>query len=57
MVNAPFLKTGAFDAQGLITVSVRHAIRQLGTLKQEQMRAVEKAICMWLELPFEGGTG
>jgi mRNA-degrading endonuclease toxin of MazEF toxin-antitoxin module len=24
VVNAPFLKTGAFDAQGLVTVSVRH---------------------------------
>lgn len=54
VVNAPFLKTGAFDAQGLVTVSVRHAIRQLGTLTPDEMRAVEKALRLWLELPFEG---
>lgn len=57
VVNAPFLKAGAFDAQGLVTVSVRHAIRQLGTLTQEQMRVVERSICRWLELPFQGGAG
>jgi mRNA interferase MazF len=54
VVNASFLKTGAFDAQGLVTVSVRHAIRQLGTLTREQMGVVEQSICRWLELPFQG---
>ncbi len=53
VVNPSFLKAGAFDAQGLVTVPVRHAIRQLGSLNQEQMRMVEKAICRWLELPCE----
>ena len=50
-VNPPFLKAGAFDTQGLVTVPVRYAIRQLGTLTHQQMRDVEHAICAWLELP------
>ena len=46
-----FLKPGAFDAQGLVTVPVSHAIRPLGRLNTEQMRGVEIAVCRWLELP------
>lgn len=57
VVNPGFLKEGAFDAQGLVTVPARHVIRQLGTLANEQMRVVERAICRWLELPCEGGAG
>ena len=56
VVNASFLKQGAFDTQGLVTVPVRYAIRQLGSLTKEQMRVVERAICKWLELPCEGGA-
>jgi mRNA interferase MazF len=55
VVNASFLKTGAFDAQGLVTVPVGHAIRHLGSLSPDQMRIVGQAICRWLELPCEGG--
>ena len=47
----PFPKQGAFDAQGLVTVGVRHVIRLLGTLSRDQMAMVEYAICTWLELP------
>jgi mRNA interferase MazF len=50
-VPAQFLKTGAFDAQGLVTVPVNRAIRLLGKLKPDQMRGVEVAVCRWLELP------
>ena len=57
VVNAPFLKTGAFDAQGLVTVSVRHAIRRLGALTPEQMHVVEQSICRWLGLPVQGDAG
>jgi mRNA interferase MazF len=52
-VNPSFLKAGAFDAQGLVTIVARHAIRHLGTLAPEQMRAVEQAVCRWLELPCD----
>lgn len=50
-VHPAFLKPGAFDAQGLVTVPVRTAIRQLGLLTPEQMREVERVVCSWLELP------
>jgi len=46
-----FLKPGVFDAQGIVTVPVARAIRSLGSLDAEQMRTVEHAICLWLELP------
>jgi mRNA interferase MazF len=50
----PFLKPGAFDAQGIVTVPAARAIRLLGTLTREQMRRVEEAIAGWLELPLAG---
>jgi mRNA interferase MazF len=50
-VATPFLKTGAFDAQGMVTVPVSRAIRILGTLNSTQMRPVEDAVCRWLALP------
>ena len=56
IVNVPFLKAGAFDAQGLVTIPVRHAIRQLGSLTPDRMRVVEEAICRWLELSCERGA-
>lgn len=53
VVHPAFLKAGAFDAQGLVTVPVRYAIRHLGTLNSDQMRDVERAVCRWLALPCE----
>lgn len=53
-VSTNFLKSGAFDAQGLVTVPVSRAMRMLGRLKDEQMRVVEAAVCRWLELPCQG---
>ena len=46
-----FLRAGAFDAQGLITVPVTLAIRRLGTLNESQIKLVETAVCKWLQLP------
>ena len=57
VVNPVFLKSGAFDAQGLVTVPARHVIRHLGTLTPEQMAPVERAICQWLELPCGDPAG
>jgi mRNA interferase MazF len=51
VVSTAFLKSGAFDAQGLVTVPVSRAIRLLGALNQGDMRLVEKALCRWLQLP------
>ena len=46
-----FLRPGAFDAQGLITVPATLAIRRLGALNESQLKAVEAAVCKWLQLP------
>ena len=51
VVDTRFLKTGAFDAQGLVTIPVSRAIRIIGTLNREQLHIVEIAVCQWLELP------
>jgi mRNA interferase MazF len=48
-----FLKQGAFDAQGIVTVPVSRAIRPLGMLNDQQMRSVEIAVCKWLQLPCD----
>ena len=52
-VPVRFLKTGAFDAQGLVTVPVVRAVRLLGTLTSEQLTPIQDAVCRWLELPCE----
>ena len=43
-----FLRPGAFDAQGIVTVPTVRLMNRLGTLSAEQMRAVEIGICLWL---------
>ncbi|HYO74834.1 MAG TPA: type II toxin-antitoxin system PemK/MazF family toxin [Thermoanaerobaculia bacterium] len=50
-VSVSFLRSGAFDAQGLVTVPVTRALRLLGPLNESQMRSVEAAVCKWLGLP------
>ena len=51
VVPVRFLKPGAFDAQGLVTVPVARATRFLGAVTAEQLSGVESAICRWLQLP------
>ena len=43
-----FLKEGAFDAQGLVTVPLPRLVRRLGTLSQEQLAGVEAGVLSWL---------
>lgn len=50
-VEVAFLKPGAFDAQGIVTVPVVRAVRLLGRLRDDQMRPVENALCAWMQLP------
>jgi len=44
-VAVPFLKSGAFDAQGLVTVPPVRLIRRLGRLNGAQLAQVEVAVC------------
>jgi mRNA interferase MazF len=55
--NVRFLKTGAFDAQNIVTIPTVKLIRRLGTLPADQMAAVEAAVRQWLGLGGESGGG
>ncbi len=43
-----FLRPGAFDAQGIVTVPTVRLMNRLGTLTSDQVRSVEKGVCAWL---------
>lgn len=47
-VSVRFLRPGAFDAQGIVTVPTVRLMNRLGTLSAEQIQAVSKGVCSWL---------
>ena len=49
-INARFLRTGAFDAQNIVSVSHAKLIRKLGSLTDEQLKQVEDVVKFWLDL-------
>ena len=49
-LRVPFLRPGAFDTQGIVTVPVLRLVRPLGTLSSEQLKHVELTVCLWLGL-------
>jgi mRNA interferase MazF len=49
-VPVPFLKPGAFDPQGLVTVPRRRLIRRLGIPSPAELASVEPAVRSWLGL-------
>ena len=49
-VSVPFLKTGAFDAQNLITIPHAKLLRVLGKLNVRQLFEVEAVLRTWLGL-------
>ena len=52
-VPARFLKSGAFDAQGIVTVPTVRLIRCLGSLTPEQLAAVVSGVCLWLGISID----
>ena len=52
-VSARFLKTGAFDAQGIVTIPTVRLMRPLGSLSPEQLNAVLRGVCLWLGIKSE----
>jgi mRNA interferase MazF len=49
-VPVPFLREGAFDAQGLVTIPHAKLIRGLGKLHPIQLSQVEQGVRAWLGL-------
>ena len=50
VVPKHFLKAGAFDAQGLVTVVPARLIRRLGVLQPPELASVETVVRQWLGL-------
>jgi mRNA interferase MazF len=50
VVPKRFLKPGAFDAQGLVTVAQARLVRRLGKLQPDELAQVEDAVKRWLGL-------
>jgi len=48
--SVSFLKAGAFDAQGLVTVPRPRLIRRLGVLAPAELTQIENAVRTWLGL-------
>ena len=48
VVPVRFLRPGAFDAQGIVTVPTVRLMNHLGTLTTEQLGSVKKCVCAWL---------
>lgn len=55
-VSVPFLRTGVFDAQNLVTIPHAKLIRDLGKLSPAQMVVVERATAAWLGLSLAAST-
>jgi mRNA interferase MazF len=49
-VKVPFLRTGVFDAQNLVTIPRAKLIRKLGVLSSAQLAIVEEVVRLWLGL-------
>ena len=45
-----FLRAGAFVAQSIVTIPVKHALRRLGSLKPQELASVEEGVRRWLGL-------
>ena len=48
-----FLRTGVFDAQGIVTVPTVRLMRAMGSLSAEQLNAVVTSVRIWLGIDVE----
>ena len=51
-----FLRPGAFDAQGIVTVPTVRLMNHLGTLTADQLSSVEQGVCAWLGIKIAVST-
>lgn len=57
VTKVPFLRAGAFDVQGLVTIPHARLVRPLGKLQPTQMLEIETGILRWLGItPERGGS-
>ncbi len=48
VVKVPFLRPGAFDVQGLVTIPHVKLVKPLGKLQPSQMAEIESRLLLWL---------
>lgn len=48
VVPVKFLRPGAFDVQGLVTIPVAYLVRKIGVISAAQLKPIELAVCTWL---------
>ena len=48
-----FLRPGAVDAQGIVTLPTVRLMKHLGTLSPDQLQAVVGGVCLWLGIQAE----
>jgi len=49
-IKARFLRSGAFDAQNLVTIPRAKFLRKLGVLSSENLAEIENTVRLWLGL-------
>jgi len=49
-IHVGFLRSGAFDAQNLVTIPTVKLLRKLGRLSQDELTVVENAVRFWMGL-------
>jgi mRNA interferase MazF len=47
-VPVRFLRSGAFDAQGIVTLPTVRLMKHMGSLSSEQLQTVVRGVCLWL---------
>jgi len=47
-VPVRFLRPGAFDAQGIVTLPTVRLMKHMGSLSSEQLQTVVRGVCLWL---------
>ncbi len=52
-VAVRFLRPGAFDAQGIVTVPTIRLVRLLGSLSTPHLNEVVAGVCLWLGINAE----
>ena len=53
-VSARFLKPGAFDGQGIVTVPASKLLHSIGRLSAADLSSVEQVVANWLGLELVG---
>lgn len=49
-IKVGFLRSGAFDAQNIVTIPTVKLLRKVGRLAQDELTAVENGVRLWLGL-------